>query len=201
MSVELINKLNIKSQSFLPSQGHSLYDVDDVIDAIAHLPPLATTYIYSLNETSSNGFQIKRYTTQLQSHFANMLYQQIVSDGFECRKKLTQVALAHGIARASVHAHFNARGQCKACNGIGVIYKDGSKKCGDCFGKGVRQINDVEKCRLAFPDVSFDRSWWGRYARKYETIVQDELNALLNILDHAIDDMKKRVNKTVKGVN
>lgn len=198
MSLDLINKLNIKSQSFLPSQGHSIYDMDDVIDAIAHLPPLATMYIYALNESSSNVGQIKRYTTQLQSYFANLLYQQIVSDELECRK-LSQLALAQGIARASVHAHFNARGQCKACNGNGVVFKDGGKKCGDCFGKGVRQINDVEKSRLAFPDVKFDRSWWGKYARKYETIVQDELNELLNTVDQAIDDMKKRVHKTVKG--
>lgn len=167
------------------------YDLDDVIDAIEHLSPLATIYVYAINECSSNDYQVERYKTQLQMHFANILYQQIIEDEFETRK-IDQVALAHGIARASIHAHFYARGQCKACNGVGIIFNGGSKRCEDCFGKGISQISDMQKSRIAFPDVKFDRSWWGKYAKTYEYIVQDALNELLMLVDHELHLTKKK---------
>ncbi|MCH4249158.1 MAG: hypothetical protein LKF82_15275 [Acinetobacter populi] len=62
------------------------YDLDDVIDAIAHLPPLVTTYIYAVNECSSNDNPIRKDMMRLENHFNNIIYQQIVEDGFKTRK-------------------------------------------------------------------------------------------------------------------
>lgn len=191
MSLDLLTKLNPKSVTLVPSGGKGKYDLDDVIDAIKHLSPLATLYIYAVNECLSNDNRIEKNKTQLQIHFGNILHQQIVEDEFETRK-ISQQALAYGIARASIHAHFYARGQCKTCNGVGIVFKNGSKRCKDCFGKGISQINDVQKCRIAFPTINFERSWWRKYARSYEYIVQDELNKLLMDVDQEFYAIQKK---------
>lgn len=195
MSLDLLTKLNPRTLQFAPSGGVSKYDLDDVIDAIAHLPPLVTTYIYAINECSSNDNPIRKDMMRLENYFNNIIYQQIVEDGFQTRK-LTQQALARGIARAAIHAHFYAKGQCKTCNGIGIVFKDGTGKCcSDCWGKGISQINDVQKCRIAFPTVKFNRNWWGQFAKKYEQMIRDQLYECLMVADQALHKMKNTITK------
>ncbi len=185
MSIDLLTKLNPKTMRYAPSGGVAKYDLDDVIGAIAHLPPLATTYVYAINETSSNDCKIKTNIATLQVHFASMLFSKILKDNFKTRK-VSQIALADGIARAAIHAHFFARGQCRACNGTGIVFKDGAKRCEDCWGRGVREINNIEKTKIAFPDVSFGRNWWCQYARQYEVIVLHGLGELQWAVEYSL---------------
>lgn len=189
MSIDLLTKLNPKTMRYAPSGGVAKYDLDDVIGAIAHLPPLATTYVYAINETSSNDCKIKTNIATLQVHFASMLFSKILKDNFKTRK-VSQIALADGIARAAIHAHFFARGQCKACNGTGIVFKDGAKRCEDCWRRGIREINNIEKTRIAFPDVSFHRCWWGEYAQHYEYVVQSSLYDLFLMIEDTLSRVR-----------
>lgn len=193
MSIDLLSKLNPRSVSWLPSGGTAKYDLDDVIGAIAHLPPLATVYIYAINETVSNDRKIKTNMAKLQVHFASKLYGIILKDNFKTRK-VSQIGLADGIARAAIYAHFFARGQCKSCNGTGMVYTQGAKVCPDCFGKGVRMINNVEKTKIAFPEVGFNRSWWCEYAQPYDEMVQNELVDLLVLVEDALGRVRDKNN-------
>jgi hypothetical protein len=39
--------------------------------------------------------------------------------------------------------------------------------------------------------VKFDRSWWRKSVKKYEYIIQDQLNEWLMLADQALHEIKK----------
>ena len=215
MSMDLLIKLNPKAVSFLPGGGNAKYDRDDVISALAPLPALPTAYAFALVEAHNNDQKIKTNLATLQVHFAAKLFGILLKDEFKPRK-VTQIAFADGVVRATLQAHFFATSQCKTCQGVGSSLKatgiqtDDKKQlnhvamkpviCIDCMGKGVRPLNDVEKCRLAFPSVAFDASWWRKYARKYAQIIEDGLNELHSMVDQALYEMKRALIKEANSV-
>ena len=161
--LEQFARLNAKTASFQSSGIAPLLEVTDLCGVLASLPEQHSWYIYAMIEQrrAHNMDLLHRYIQQLvlQEMYRKELKLRIV----------TSKDFAYGVTKAALYAHFNPKGKCKACNGLGF---KAAKPCNKCDGNGAYEHNWSEKVEYGFPlrkDLS--RKWYQQSCGPYDNYV------------------------------
>lgn len=184
--LEQFARLNAKTASFKSSGIAPLLDVTDLCGVLASLDDYHGWYVYAMIE------QRRAYNMELlHVHCQQLVIQEMRGRGYKS-KLVTVKDFSYGVTKATLFAHFNPRGKCGACNGLGFKL---AVKCVKCDGRGAKEHNWADKLSYGFPlreDLS--RKWYAQSCGHYDRFI----NSLLIEIQQDLIDKLDRVKKQAK---
>lgn len=181
--LERFAKLNPKTQKYtMPSSGMVImHDHYDLANVLAKLPEQHSWYIYAMI-----GQRSQQNISKLEQYFFVKVINEMMIRRFEPRK-LTPSEFASGVVKAVSTAHFNPKGKCKKCNGVGFV---GSKICKHCDGTGRNEYSMSEKVLIGFDceKLNLSRKWYQNSCMHYDNLIQSEIAIIRNDLSRGLWD-------------
>lgn len=165
--IEQFARLNAGTQTFNSSGHWPLLDEVDLCGILARLSDKHSWYVYAMidQRRSYNMDLLHRYFTQV-------VLQEMLRKKYRS-EKVKASEFAYGVTKAVIHAHFNPKGKCGYCNGIGRI---GTSLCSKCLGSGVKMHNWSEKLNYGFPMRSdLSRKWYRVSCGYYDQFIESFL--------------------------
>lgn len=180
MSLELLNKLNLRTMSLeMRGTGKAALSWEDVSAALAGLPDAA--YHFALATYQANNESSKTLLALLTQWVHS--YMNINAIKPKC------VNTVKGIAFIVIYQHIVKSRTCKQCHAVGVVSEKSKLiKCSCCGGKGYHGASTEDKLKLGQLDIS--RQCYERKYKQIEELATSELLTLDNIvIDHVISHL------------
>lgn len=182
--IELFAKLNPKRINQVGSTLTPLIETTDLCGVLANLEDQHSWYIYAMID------QRRSYNMELLHKYCQQLIlQEMLLKKFKS-KLVKPSEFAYGVTKAVIYSHFNSKGKCPKCNGLGRI---GKKPCEKCDGKGFREYSHSEKICYGFPMRSdLSRQWYRQSCNYYDQFIESFLIELRNDLIAGLSTIKKQ---------
>ena len=180
MSLELLNKLNLRTMSLeMRGTGKAALSWEDVSAALAGLPKSAYDFalaIYKADNISASA--LKAWLTDWITNY--LVIHNIHSKAAN---------LAESLAFITIYQYIIKSRTCKQCHGLGVIsVKCKLVDCELCNGRGYHGASTEDKLMLGKLDIS--RQCYERKYKQIELLATSELLNLDNIvIDHVISHL------------
>ena len=182
--LEIFAKLNAKRINQNGGSSKPLIEITDLCGVLASLSDIHSWYIYSMIE------QRRSYNMELlHIYFEQVVLQEMIQRKFKSRK-LSPVEFSKGVTKAAIYAHFQHKGKCGACNGVGRI---GSTKCKKCDGKGSQDYTRTEKINYGFPmRHDLTRKWYQQSCEHYDQLIESHLLEIRDDLAKSLSKIKSQ---------
>jgi len=180
--IEQFARLNAGTQTFISNGQAPLLDKSDLCGVLANLSEKHSWYVYAMidQRRSYNMDLLHRYFTQV-------ILQEMLRKKYRS-EKVSASEFAYGVTKAVVHAHFNPKGKCGYCNGIGRV---GTSLCVKCTGSGVKVHNWSEKLNYGFPMRSdLTRKWYRVSCGYYDQFIESFLVEIHSELFESLRQLK-----------
>lgn len=161
-----------------------LLEVTDLCGVLASLDDLHSWYVYAMID------QRRSYNMELlHSYCKHIVLQELRKRQKKSHARPYKVQpndMAEGITKAALYAHFYPKGTCAKCKGLGFSL---AKKCDNCGGKGVKEVNWAERVAYGFPmRPDLCRKWYIQSCEKYDRLVG---SVLIDIQLDLVEALKK----------
>lgn len=182
--LEQFARLNAKTASLKISGNLPLLDVTDLCGVLALLDEHHSWYIYAMIE------QRRAYNMELLHKYIQQLVMQEMRKREFKSRKVKLMDFAYGVTKAALFAHFNPRGKCKVCNGLGF---KAAKRCEHCNGKGTREYNWSEKVQYGFPNRrDLTRDWYRKSCGYYDQFIESILHEIAAELSEKLNKVRRQ---------